>query len=234
MTQICKSNSPKENYLSEFCEQLSNMISYEESSTFVIDDAIGLTDLHNLLRTLPAIRNKKDAKFENVQELINAVMEIAKKLKNIGNFSKIYIIFKSFNFGAISYNDILKIILWGFSRIIPEWKSKLLLILVNGINDRDKAADDGALFVVYNELLKADKERQIYIISNDNFYDIKDHYFRNVTLNFYTAKKKEDTWEKMDLELVHNIIFQPSKDMGGKSFNIYCPEKQEIRILNVD
>lgn len=208
-------------------------ISVPDTSTTTITkitQRIAIIDFLNLARK--DISGRGDAKFVSIDEMIGRIEMIAHDIKNLGDFHKIYIVTKSFKFNErISYTDVIKIILWAFCKTIPEWKQKFCLVLVNGINDKDKEADDRALFILYNEFSKTTK-KDIVILSNDKFDSLKSHYFRKVTLNFYVAKSIDYYWNTSNIVSTHKGIYQQDKQMEH-CYRILHPFNQELSEVEI-
>jgi hypothetical protein len=186
-------------------------------------EKIALVDVLSLLRK--NISYKPDAKFETLDELIDNIKKIAIQIKEIRDFSQIYLVTKSFTFNQdIGYNDVCKIILWSFCKAIPEWVGRIKLVLVNGINSNDKEADDRALFILYNEFLKT-TESQVVILSYDNFKSLKSHFLNTVTLNFFNMEYVTENWYNSQIFLCHKASFRQDKKITGtpSSYNVLCP-----------
>ncbi|XWV24681.1 putative ORFan [Tupanvirus deep ocean] len=182
---------------------------------------IALVDLLNLARK--DISNRGDAKFKNIDEFIINIKNIAYHLRSMGDFHKIYLVTKSFKFDKkVSYNDVLRIIMWSFCNAVPEWRQKICLVLVNGINDKDKEADDRALFILYNEFSKT-STKHVVILSNDNFGSIKSHFMRKVTLNFYFAKSITDTWISSEIVSKHKGVYQQDRRCVRNIYTVFHP-----------
>ncbi|MEM0353992.1 MAG: hypothetical protein QXW79_00285 [Thermoplasmata archaeon] len=168
--------------------------SVQNSST---TKTVAIVDFLNLVRK--EISDRPDAKFNTVDEFIDHIREIARKIRKLNHFGRIYLVTKSFNFDKrILYHNIPCIIMWAFCTTIPEWTNRICLILVNGINEKDKEADDRSLFVLYNELTFTTSSR-IIIISNDNFKNLRNHFLREVTLNFYWIRNVGEDWMETKL-----------------------------------
>lgn len=204
------------------------LISVSDTSTTTIKtipQRIAIIDFLNLART--EFSGKGDAKFASIDQMIERIGTIAHGIKKLGDFHKIYIVTKSFKFNErISYLDVIKIVLWAFCQAIPEWKQKFCLVLVNGINDKDKEADDRALFILYNEFSKMTK-KEVVILSSDKFDSLKSHYYRKVTLNFYAARYIDSFWDVSDIVITHNGSYQQDKKIKH-SYRVLNPRNQEI------
>lgn len=182
-------------------------------------DTIILVDFLNLVRN--PISNRQDGKFETESEFIENIHKLAEMLKKKGDFKKIYLVVKSFNFGKIPYTDILRIIMWSFCYSIPEWLNRTELVLVNGINDKDKEADDRALFILYDELSKINSP--IIILSHDNFSNLESHLQRKVILNFFVMNEIAKTWETSHLIPKYTGTFKKSKNININEYIINSP-----------
>ncbi|XWV25921.1 putative orfan [Tupanvirus soda lake] len=212
------SEDQTENIFVASCPAKKTEISCETDNQ---SQTIALVDLLNLARK--DISNRDDAKFKSIDEFIINIQNIARNLRSMGDFYKIYLVTKSFKFNKkISYNDILRIIMWSFCHAVPEWQHKICLVLVNGINDKDKEADDRALFILYNEFTKTSTKR-VVILSNDNFGSIKSHFMRKVTLNFYFAKTINNTWTSSEIVSKHKGIYQQDKRCVRNIYTVFHP-----------
>ena len=195
-------------------------------------EMIGLFDFLNLARC--DISDRNDARFRTIDEFIENTMAIARNIKTLGKFHKIYLVTKSFRFNEkISYNDMVRIILWSFCKAIPEWQNEICLVLVNGINDKDREADDRALFILYNELSKINATKRVVIFSNDNFASIKSHYLRTVTLNHYYIKKNSDTWQSSEIVSKHKGTHQQNVRLPKKSYLVVRPNVNETNLITI-
>lgn len=205
-------------------------ISFDEiNSECDKSDNILIIDFLNLIRT--EICHRSDAKFKTIDELIEGIRMIAKTIRNTNNFEKIYLVTKSFIFNKeILYNDIPKIIMWTFCREIPDKLDKIYLVLVNGMNDKDKEADDRALFILYNEMLFTGSN--ITILSNDRFDNIQSHYLRKVTLKFYWIKSIGETWQTSEIYYSKKAIFQQNKKRNNE-YNVIHPNTGIRSIIHV-
>lgn len=185
------------------------------------NNTIAIIDLLNLIRK--PICDKNNGKFESIDELIKIIEIIAIKIKNMGEFQKIYLVTKSFKFNnEISYNDILRIIMWAFCITIPEWNDKICLVLANGTDPYDKEADDRTLFILYNEITKTMKN-PVIIISDDHFEDIQMHYLNHVVLNFFWIKKIEKKWNNSYIQSNFKGIFQHENQINIWDYAIVHP-----------
>ncbi|MEM3061962.1 MAG: hypothetical protein QW303_00250 [Nitrososphaerota archaeon] len=160
-------------------------------------EIVAIIDFLNLVRK--EISDRPNARFNTVDEFVDHIREIARKIRNLNHFGRIYLVTKSFNFDKkVLYHNIPRIIMWAFCTTVPEWTDKICLILVNGINEKDKEADDRTLFVLHNELTFTTNSR-IMIISNDNFKNLRSHFLRDVTLNFFWVKFVGKDWRETKL-----------------------------------
>lgn len=185
-----------------------------------LNDSVAIIDFLNLTRKY--ISDRKDAKFSSVNDFIEKIIETVKHIRTFGNFKKIYLITKSFRFDdEISYYDVVRIIMWSVCKAVPEWFNKFCLVLVNGINDKDKEADDRALFIMFNEILKT--KMNPIIISNDNFESLRSHYLRQVTLNFYLPIDITDSWKNMKIISSYNAIFRQNNNITTDQYTIIQP-----------
>lgn len=201
-------------------------------------NAVLLVDFLNLVRSRISDKSA-DAKFETLDELISSTMEIAKLIYSISekeqiNFEKIYLVTKSFKFSnEILYNDIPKIIIWSFCTAVPQWKNKVCLVLVNGINQKDRAADDRTLFILYNEFLKTIPELKIMILSNDHFNDIGSQFLRQVTLSFYWAGYMTEDWKTSETLYQFHGQFQQQKNNDHNTYLVFHPKSNEQNFIEV-
>lgn len=194
-------------------------------------ETIALVDFLNLIRA--TISNRPDAKFETINEFICHTKLIAQQIRGMGDFNKIYIVTKSFKFNDdILYNDLLRIILWSFFNAVPEWVNKICLVLVNGINSKDKEADDRTLFILYNEFIKTTNMRTI-IISNDNFKNLKTHILKRITLNFYWIGCIKTSWRNSEIISRYKGIFRQNDGTEKNSYIIVHPDNKKINIFNI-
>lgn len=195
---------------------------------------IGLVDFLNLARN--PISNRPDARFQSIDELINTISELAKQIRELAEFDRIYLVTKSFNFdNLVTYKDVIKIILWSFCKALPEWKDRIFLVLVNGINDKDKEADDRTLFILYNEFIKT-TDKNVIILSNDNFCNLKRHFLRKVTLNFFWIKNLDGTWETSEIVALFKGSFQFQQNTTPKReycYNILHPSNNKTDVISV-
>lgn len=178
-----------------------------------------IIDFLNLTRS--CISNRKDAKFTSINDFINIVSLIVEKINTFFTFDYIYLVAKILDFGNdIKYSDMLKIFLWSFCRKF-KWKDKIILVMVNGINDNDKGADDRALFILYDQIKKT-TNYNVIIISNDKFDDLKNHYMRHVVLNFYYLKIYDDNyWNKCIIQLSFKGKFKKDYNDHEIEYNIF-------------
>ena len=192
-------------------------------------ETIALIDFLNLARKNISGRDK--AKFTDIDEFIASIKTIAHEVRALGDFSKIYLVTKSFNFNEeISYTDIPLVIMWSFCKAIPEWTNRICLVLVNGINDKDREADDRALFVLYKEYCRT-TTMQAIIFSNDNFESLRSHYLRKVTLNFYSAETIEETWR--DSKINCNFQQQFQNDQTECNYVVVSPDSNLKTLIAV-
>lgn len=198
---------------------------------FDATNTIAIIDFLNLTRK--EISHRPAAKFVSLKDFVNTVQTIAMRIKRMGDFKRIYIVTKSFNFNnQIKYSDVPMIIIWAFFQILPEWINKLFLVLVNGINGSDKEADDRALFILYDEISKA-TTGQVVILSNDNFSSLRTQFYRKVVLNFYSVKNIGKTWKSTRADIRYSIDSEQTvqSDLGSE-YDIIHPAKNEYtRIL---
>lgn len=186
--------------------------SNEESS-----DTIAIVDFLNLSRSL--ICERVDAKFNSLDEFILIIGKIANQLRAINDFSCIYIVTKSFNLNDdVKYFDIPKIIIWTFCKAVPEWEHRINVVLVNGINDNDKEADDRSLFILYSQYALTTTDNVI-ILSNDNFDSLKNQIVRPVTLNFCRALDIKNDWKTSIISYPFCGQFQLNED-NNKQYKI--------------
>jgi hypothetical protein len=189
-------------------------------------EIIGIFDFLNQVRG--NIADRDDARFKTLDEFIEYIMTTARHIKTLGHFRKIYLVTKSFCFGDdISYYDVLRIILWSFCHAVPEWKKKICLVLVNGLNDSDREADDRALFVLYDELSILFNPKRIIIFSDDNLESIKSHFFSEVTLNFYFMETMSGTWFDSKIKLKENRKYQQDKDLILSTYEVVHPNTND-------
>lgn len=197
-----------------------------------VREAVALIDFLNMVRI--EIVDAPEAKFQTIDEFVATIRVIARKIHAMGNFKNIYLVTKSFKFSEeISYNKVIPIILWAFCTTIPEWINKIRLVLVNGINDKDREADDRALFYLSGEYSKT-MDADVIIFSNDNFSSLKTHFFRKIVLNFYTVKKTGETWENTEIsyhEESKRICKQ--KLTTKKSFVVVHPMNNKRSLITV-
>ena len=195
-------------------------------------ETIAIIDFLNLIRK--SISDRPDAKFRTIDEFIANIKDIAQQIRLMGDFSRIYLVTKSFKFNdEISYNDILKIILWSFCTAIPEWSDRICLVLVNGINDKDKEADDRSLFILYSEFSMTTNYR-IQILSNDNFESLKTHFTREVTLSFYSTKQIGDGWKNSDIHSNYKKMFKLNPGCGPQSYLVVQPQTKRCLAVQPD
>lgn len=197
------------------------------------NETIALVDFLNLARKL--IAGRSDAKFKTIEEFMASIREIAFQINKIGNFEKIYLVTKSFKFNEeISYNDILRIIVWSFCDAIPEWKdsNKIILVLVNGINDKDAEADDRTLFILYKEFLMT-TDKRVVILSNDNFESIKSHYLRKVVLNFYSIGSIGSMWKTTKIYPYYKAEFKQNKKNVKSSYIVIHPNTNITNLIEI-
>lgn len=187
-----------------------------------IKNNIIIIDFLNLTRSY--IVNRKDAKFTSIDDFINIVYLMVEKINANFTFDYVYLVTKILDFGDdIKYSDILKLFLWSFCKKF-KWKDKIILVMVNGINDNDKEADDRTLFILYDQIKKT-TNYNVTIISNDKFDNLKNHYMRHVVLNFYYLKTyDEDTWHKCIIQL----------SFKGKFKKDYSEHEIEYNIFNIN
>lgn len=194
-------------------------------------NTVALIDFLNLIRK--NISDRPEAKFQSVEEFIENITTIAHKIKNLGDFKQIFLVTKSFKFNDnIKYYDVLKIIIWCFCKAIPEWIDKIRLVLVNGINDKDKEADDRALFILYNEY-SITMESPVIIVSGDNFDSLKSHFLRYVTLNFYYPKVVGDTWNETKICSQYSARFRQDKKKNKNSYIIVHPNTNKTSFISI-
>jgi len=161
-------------------------------SEFDINDVVTPSDLkptiilvdfmNLLLKTLP----KESRRINSVAELKDITLQVVNYLKTLGDPDKIYMVTKYFSINKqISYKELAKEILKCICGEFPELAEKICLVIVNGKNDTDKAADDRALFILCKEFQTTNT--RMAIVSCDNFADINDHICCPVVMNFYCA-----------------------------------------------
>jgi len=218
---------------STLCEQQESL---ESDDIFNVttnkSKTIAIVDFLNLTRKY--ISDRSDAKFHTTKEFIKHIKSIALHLKSLGNFHKIYLVTKWFRFNnKISHNDVIKIILWSFCDEVPEWKEKILLVLVNGLNDKDKESDDRALFILYNEFTKTTTNNCI-IFSNDNFESIKTHFLRKVTLKFFFAQKINDSWQKSITPSQSKVTYEQNKTTKQNSYLVVHPDDGVANLITIN
>ena len=159
---------------------------------------IAIVDFQNVVRK-EISKNRLDAKFQNEEEIISYTNMVAKKIREMGNFDKIYLVTKSFNLnGTIKYKSVSNIIMWSFCSVVPEWSNKTCLAVVNGINGNDKEPDDRTLFILYDEFIKT-TDCDVVIISNDNFGNFKSHCHRYVIVSLYWPKNLNETCQNCSI-----------------------------------
>jgi hypothetical protein len=181
-------------------------------------EPIAIVDFLNLARN--AISNRPDARFQTIDEFIVAISELAKQIKEMASFDRIYLVTKSFKFdNLITYKDVIRIILWSFCKTLPEWIDRVCLVLVNGINVNDKEADDRTLFILYDEFTKT-IDRRVVILSNDNFGNLKKHFLRKVILNFFWVKRLDETWQTSEIIVRFKGSFQQNTFPEKNNYNI--------------
>jgi len=196
-----------------------------------VSKTIVIVDFLNMVRK--EISGRPDAKFTTVDDFIDTIMKVARQVHSFGNFQKIYLVTKSFKFSEeITYNNVPLIIIWSFCKAVPEWREKLFLVLVNGINDKDREADDRALFILYNEILKS-TTMNVFIISNDKFRSLDTHFLRKVILNFYVAKTLAESWNNSVIVSRFGGIFQQNENLGKSSYSVIHPCEKEYSSINV-
>ena len=196
-------------------------------------DTIAIVDFLNLARARKPIADRPDAKFRTIDEFNQNITEIALQIRSMGDFEKIYIVTKSFKFDKnISYKDIPRIIMWGFCMAVPEWTNKICLVLVNGINDKDKEADDRALFIIYHEYAMT-TGLKVIILSNDNFDSLNSHFLRDVTLNFYWVESMGPTWETSKIISTTKRIFPQNKSLANNEFVVIHPCSNTMESIKV-
>lgn len=229
----------KNNKISDDFPSCNNIINFSQSEKKFNStngpeynsETIVLIDFLNLARK--HISERPEAKFRTVEEFIDNISTIACQIKKMGNFKQIYLVTKSFKFNKdISYNDVLKIIMWSFCKTIPEWIDRIHLVLVNGINDQDKEADDRALFILYNEFSKT-IESPIIIFSNDNFESLKTHFLRYVVLNFYYIKHIAKNWKESEIISHYKAHFQQDKKITKSQYVIIHPINNETNFISI-
>lgn len=201
-------------------------ILYEILKKNDINDGIAVIDFLNLVRK--TIADRPDAKFATTEEFSANIMKIAKEIHELGNYEKIFLVVNFFNFNnEIPYKDVLRIIVWSFCTSIPGSENRLCLVLVNGINDKDKEADDRALFILYNELGIASNSK-IRIISNDKFENLDTHYLREVSLNFYRTKYIGETWQCSAIKRIFKGKFKQNSLNTKNQFVVLHPNTNKM------
>lgn len=196
-------------------------------------ETIALIDFLNIVRI--EIADTPDAKFQTIDEFIATIKLIAQKIHAMDNFKQIYLVTKSFKFNdEISYIKMIPIILWAFGTAVPNWQDKIRLVLVNGINDKDREADDRALFYLSSEYSKT-MNRDVIIFSNDNFSSLKSHFFREIVLNFYTIKNIGETWQDSEISYhkENKKICKQQRLVNKKSFHIVHPSNNRRSLITI-
>lgn len=192
-----------------------------------------LVDFLNLL--LIGISDRSEAKFKSLDDMIIHIDKIVKKIREIGDFDKVYIHIKSFNLcDGITYNDIPRIVMWCFCRLVPEWRNKICLVLVNGINVRDIEADDRSLFILHDEYKRTMDNSFVFILSNDNFKSMKTHFHRQVTLNFFSVSKIGKSWSETFITPFFNGRFKQEKSVNEKRhYVIIRPDNLRMDLMTI-
>lgn len=184
-------------YMSNIHPSIDLPIIYPEPTIKRKQEAVAIIDFLNMARI--EIADKQDAKFQTIDDFVMTIKIIALKIRSLGDFKMVYLVTKSFRFSdEISYQKLILIIIWAFCSAIPDWQDRICLVLVNGIDDKDREADDRALFFLYSEYSRT-TNLDVFIFSNDNFSSLKSHFFRRMVLNFYTAKKIDNSWENSEI-----------------------------------
>ncbi len=185
-------------------------------------ETIAIVDFLNLIRKCAS--NSSEAKFLTVEEFGRYITTIAHQLESYGDFSKIYLVSKWFSVtDQFTCNEIPKIIMWNFCQAVPKWKDNTILVLVNGLNDKDNESDDRALFVLYNEFTKT-TGNECLIFSNDNFESIESHFLRKITLNFYYVDDMTDGWKSSKIRSGAKTSYEQNKNLEKKSYAVIRTE----------
>jgi hypothetical protein len=196
------------------------------------DRKIAIVDFLNLTRKY--ISDRADAKFYSIEEFVDHIRQIAINLRSYGNFQKIYLVTKWLQLpGLISYRQMPKIILWHFCKAVTEWSNITILVLVNGLNDKDKESDDRALFILYNEYAK-NATNDCVIFSHDNFASIKSHFLRKCTLKFYFAENIGDSWQKSKIISKEKVSYDQYKNLEQKSYNVIYPNDGTKILITIE
>lgn len=190
-------------------------------------EPVAIVDFLNILRG--PICNRFDAKYNTIEELVNGIKKIACELREIRDFSKIYLVTKFFKFLDMSYSEILQLIMWSFIDSVPEWEGKTVFIIAGQLDAQDREADDRALFVLHDEFLKNNIDS--VILSNDNFDSIKSHYMRRVPICFYCMQQMGETWDDCIISDPFRETFQPTIDSCCKKYKIMHPNSGHEDII---
>lgn len=192
------SSAPQVNIVrknTKFCDTLSNGLGHTCQNT------IFLVDILNLSR---AEINKPDAKFQTVDEFVKTMQTIARNIFKLGKFEKIFLVTKIFQIeNEITYSNLPSIILWAFCTADPnfqnEIRKKICLVLVNGHDQNDRECHDRALFYLCTQYFKT-TDKEVVIVSNDNFGTLAFHFFRDFTINFHTISEVGDSWQNSKID----------------------------------
>lgn len=203
---------------------------------------IYILDFLNAIRR--SISYVPGAKFTQIETFIASTKEIAINIFKNYEFTKLFIVMKSFKFNEkINYYDLPIIVLWTFHMAYLEYsktaiefpakcEAKICLVLAKGFMSDDPSADDRGVFILCDWFNILYGERPI-ILSHDKYSDIIKHYYKQLKLIFYWLK--EIGKEVGDCELSSNFMnFVQQPLLGSKSFIVQNLEDQSKKEIILD